>query len=388
MPSLRQDFFRANQLVILIVALVTICHHSLPAQGADWIAVAKTYAAAHPENKGLPHLIEALSQIDFKSTPEINATLKSIATDGWTKPYPEINQLLLSKSAALIAATKAADAAPFDLPPMTEVESPVMNYLHVTMIFRLLACEARRLEAAGDINGAAQRAIQAARFSMIPSSKDQAMIGTLLGISGMGIISPSLESILNNPKTSRETLQFIGASLYDIEQKRLPGWSALELEKRMTLEALNRLDGLKKSNPEMAKEIEPFAKHKDVYERIMIAIIENESKSYWQRQPAQMVINSVKGGASVNFPLINSDESATREAVMLARMRLLQARCAERLGMNEAAAKFQDPFTGQPVKFTPQAIYSLGPDKSDQGGGIIYDPTNGTISAGDVVLRK
>lgn len=32
-------------------------------------------------------------------------------------------------------------------------------------------------------------------------------------------------------------------------------------------------------------------------------------------------------------------------------------------------------------------VYSLGPDKADDGGAITYDPTNGTVSDGDILLR-
>ncbi|MCE5229116.1 hypothetical protein LLG95_05920 [bacterium] len=50
-----------------------------------------------------------------------------------------------------------------------------------------------------------------------------------------------------------------------------------------------------------------------------------------------------------------------------------------------------DPFTNQPLKTVDSGdstlIYSLGPDGIDQHGALSYDPTNGTISSGDIVLR-
>jgi hypothetical protein len=54
---------------------------------------------------------------------------------------------------------------------------------------------------------------------------------------------------------------------------------------------------------------------------------------------------------------------------------------------------WRDPFTEEPLRIVEDgqtgetSIYSLGPDGEDQGGGIHYDPTNGSISAGDLVIR-
>ena len=52
---------------------------------------------------------------------------------------------------------------------------------------------------------------------------------------------------------------------------------------------------------------------------------------------------------------------------------------------------WRDPFTEKSLRLVgtegERTIYSLGPDLEDQGGELLYDPTNGSISAGDIVLR-
>lgn len=49
-----------------------------------------------------------------------------------------------------------------------------------------------------------------------------------------------------------------------------------------------------------------------------------------------------------------------------------------------------DPFTSSPLKMAPSPLgivcYSLGPDRVDDGGAITYDPSNGTLSRGDITL--
>ena len=49
-----------------------------------------------------------------------------------------------------------------------------------------------------------------------------------------------------------------------------------------------------------------------------------------------------------------------------------------------------DPFSG--AQFlrdeTTGAFYSVGPDGGDDRLRVVYDPTNGTISRGDLVVRR
>lgn len=48
---------------------------------------------------------------------------------------------------------------------------------------------------------------------------------------------------------------------------------------------------------------------------------------------------------------------------------------------------FRLPLRVRHVNGGPFLVYSVGPDGQDQGGGVDYDPTNGTVSAGDIVVE-
>lgn len=58
---------------------------------------------------------------------------------------------------------------------------------------------------------------------------------------------------------------------------------------------------------------------------------------------------------------------------------------------NQPHNPWRDPFTDAPLRTdtptSPTLLYSLGPDLKDQRGALAYDPTNGTVSAGDIILR-
>jgi hypothetical protein len=112
------------------------------------------------------------------------------------------------------------------------------------------------------------------------------------------------------------------------------------------------------------------------------------------------------------FPFSASEESAAGSGAALTRdwhtralFQLLRTAVAARRHLVQsgrlpvAAADFApylpggpptDPFTSQPLRWNPTAqpwvCYSAGPDKQDNLGRLEYDPTNGTFSAGDIVL--
>ena len=97
-------------------------------------------------------------------------------------------------------------------------------------------------------------------------------------------------------------------------------------------------------------------------------------------------------------------EASTREKVATARYRLAKLAVAERLAQVEGSApaatprdlvpKYlatepQDPFSsGTFQRAAGSDFYSLGPDTRDDAGAVAYDATNGTLSRGDIVLRR
>lgn len=91
---------------------------------------------------------------------------------------------------------------------------------------------------------------------------------------------------------------------------------------------------------------------------------------------------------SPKFPIANFDEAHTRTDTNMTLLKLDIA------GLNLSQGKpagETDPFTNESLKTAQDGgetvIYSVGPDKKDDGGAITYDPTNGTFSRGDISLR-
>ncbi len=48
----------------------------------------------------------------------------------------------------------------------------------------------------------------------------------------------------------------------------------------------------------------------------------------------------------------------------------------------------RDPLTTATLQAAREGrFYSAGPDRKDQSAAVVYDPTNGTFSDGDIVFR-
>jgi hypothetical protein len=120
--------------------------------------------------------------------------------------------------------------------------------------------------------------------------------------------------------------------------------------------------------------------------------------------PTGFELSKIMGASGVTTQTV---EVSTRQDVTQAKAELLRSAMASRLlyleqhrfaaSQAELAARLAveplDPFLNRPLKIlvaagnTSTTLYSLGPDKTDQHAQIEYDPTNGTISAGDVIQR-
>jgi hypothetical protein len=96
----------------------------------------------------------------------------------------------------------------------------------------------------------------------------------------------------------------------------------------------------------------------------------------------------------------NHLEANTRSIVSKAKIATTRAAVHVLLLQQEAGAApavdfsnpiWRDPFGEQPLHLESgpnhTLIYSIGPDLKDQQGRTAYDPTNGTLSAGDIAIR-
>ena len=97
----------------------------------------------------------------------------------------------------------------------------------------------------------------------------------------------------------------------------------------------------------------------------------------------------------------NSQEPETRARSTQTRLALVKAACAVKSkslkppfpAQLDAGALPEDPFAkGQTLRYIPGAggpatVFSVGPNRENDHASVAYDPTNGTLSAGDIFVR-
>jgi hypothetical protein len=123
------------------------------------------------------------------------------------------------------------------------------------------------------------------------------------------------------------------------------------------------------------------------HQRLWDQMIANVERPFWEREPmGEGWIEEQTDKPLLLMITPNFTEAAIRNDHAVARLRLCRALIALRLG--ESTDDIIDPFTGEPLRIRPDIIYSLGPDRSDDEGQTRYDPTNGTVSSGDLVVSR
>jgi hypothetical protein len=374
-----------------------------PAAGApvsaptDWITTARDYLSAHPGDVGLSHMIAALERLDAGAISPHLQELRDICTDGWQGSHPAIADLLQSQRPALDEAVAAASAEWITLPPLATVTTPVPAPPQIQALTRLLVAEGRRDEAQGRFDQAAGRVIEAARFSEQWLGENTTPVQYLVVIGGLTLTMQSLESTLRAPGLSMDEINTLRGELAQLDTPRVGVAEALRSEKRMSLETVRRTlegapGGYLRSTPEEMRDaiggdLQTFeAEHGRMWDDL----IANAERPYWEREVVDEAwVRQRTDNMMLRLMAPSLTEMATRADVALAHVRLCRTLVSLRddviFGIDWVAS---DPFNDMPVSVAPDRVWSVGPDEEDQGGALSYDPTNGTVSPGDIVALR
>jgi RNA polymerase sigma-70 factor, ECF subfamily len=370
------------------------------AEPQDWSSVAREFARSRPGNEGLLHVVDALEQFQLSPRdPQIQA-IGAIVEEGWRFEALGVEAALRSQAPALEAAIAAAEAESIEFPPMERLDSPLPNMLNVQVLMKLLLADARRLEAAGQMDRAAERSLQAARFSEHLCVENVALIQHLVGVACLRLSLECLEDIITQPGLSQEALREIRADLERIDQNHIGLATAFRAESQMLLNQLRAvaegdtaaLDeaGL---NEEVRRDFERAAGRLDSYEpehrRIWDAIIADLERPSWERMTdPRGWLNQQNVPPLLQSTIPNHRDAGLRGDVTIAHLRICLVLCDLRLNDIAAAQGRLDPFSGRPLLVGADRVWSIGPDLSDQGGNRVYDSRNGEPSLGDIVVAR
>ncbi|MEN6626785.1 MAG: hypothetical protein ABFD69_11225 [Candidatus Sumerlaeia bacterium] len=303
------------------------------------------------------------------------------------------------------------------LDPWDAFRWPMPNYLEIQTFGRILSAEAMRRFAAGDQAGAAEALLAIGPIAR--STSEPFLISHLIGIAMQQVAAREVSRWLESGELSPSTARSLGGQLatnpIDLNNYR----RAMELEYYntrgvMTLMMQGSLGrivqmsmqgntnesflpylyrGLTTHPITTARELAHSTAMGIVLKADASQTLENFDSNY-QKMFDAMDRNEIVDPNSLTRrnwfdPIPNFMEAQTRTNASLAVLELDIA------GLNllagQPTVEQQDRFIEQPLKTVQEAdatlIYSVGPDRQDQRAEITYDPTNGTMSAGDIWIR-
>ena len=87
--------------------------------------------------------------------------------------------------------------------------------------------------------------------------------------------------------------------------------------------------------------------------------------------------------------IIANESSLINDETSYGKLKKLYSDYNSQLSQDQIDREFRDPFSKGDFRFINKdsrvVIYSIGPDKIDQNNALIYDPTNGINSHGDII---
>ena len=310
--------------------------------------------------------------------------------------------------------------------PRLGFASPVPNFLAVQMASKAACAKATLSLEEGDTATALKLYQSALRMGADYQSTNGFLISHLIGYAVCQISATSIYNSLDSGKWSTQDLNTLARELHRAEQRRKPLIEALRSEHRAVLtsmesefskpESLEQINQhLKESGKEPFVALPTAERMKVLVNQSMEPVLQGLEGDYLQRVEVEPVIPTE--GVSPEEKLLlevflsnrpNYTEASVRETAMISRLRLLRVMIAQMVHTRESGVPATtmeqlaplvvggvptDPFSGKPVNFSlleakSTTTWSVGPDRTDDSGALDYDPTNGTLSTGDVVLRN
>lgn len=311
--------------------------------------------------------------------------------------------------------------------------TPVPNFLHAQTAGKALCASSARKLAQGDTEGALDDALTALKFGCDMGAEGGVLISSLISIALENVALRQIGNVVASGALTREQLDRVRFTLEHVERAS-PGAAAgfrgereamrvsmqevvqqISAGDAVTKEEAERIDALMKEYGVTRQELlRVIGRVSAANVRMFDAMIADMAKPVSERRTAEQVQEIAASALSAQeremfaCAIPNFTEAGVRDASAVARLRMARletALHAWKLGGGAAPATLDalvpahlnavpaDPFTGAPLNYRAGedgrswTIWSVGPDLASQDAGLRYDPTNGTVSDGDVLLK-
>ena len=394
-------------LAVFLFFLFRLVYQQGSSAQEPWLKELHTFLVSQKTRSAMTPISEAFEGLDWESLHRQKKAMRELAITGWKGENEAIIDVL-ERNAALVPAVAASAEIGDVVFPLTKdrgIEAPRPPFELLETVAYFLTTNARMLEWRGRVDDAMLRMSETALLGMrFCRPRDEACLnGHLAGLAMIDLSSNGMTRILSRDVPGDQTLAMCYERLTKIDRDLPSIAEALEADADVFA---NELLAHGNSPAQMASvlqfynrdlsEVQAAALAKDL--GADIPTFKEEHGKLWGEVgrvlrlpfPTRPLLDAkwLKAQtpnrlARMYFPDVQT--LAVRETVTRARVRLLRALCLEALGRDAEARALRDPFSGMPFQWTDKGVYSLGPDARDDGGVVLYEPTRGVSSAGDVV---
>lgn len=303
--------------------------------------------------------------------------------------------------------------------------TPIPNFLAAQISAKMLCVEGRYFESQGEYRRALDNYMTALTMGRDFSAPEGTLISYLISIAIESISLKQLHHLVASGNLDRTTLDYVLARLSMIEETQATSAEAFRSEANcmgwIFKQMRKKPDEAQKMTKDMPyfKGLSPEAmsaladrlevEHKRLWD-FMIQFIKTP---YWERDPEahnqelEAMIASFHPLMKVAVPnfteadvralVTTSKLLETQIATALAACKIDKKRYPIRLSaLVPDYFKIQpmDPFNGEEYRYkaapdgSTYTLHGVGPDRKDEATAVLYDPTNGTISGGDIFFKK
>jgi len=383
-----------------------------------WLEETKKQLKENPNtNPKLITFLEGYEQFNRSGDKYIIASFDydSIVRIGWTEnSYPELQQQINKNRPALELIISSLDTAGWSIPTQNPtMNSYVMNFLKVQTMVKYLVVMGKQAEARNDIETALQCYLSSTQLGHNLMQDSPFMIQYLIGIACTQIPTKPLNYLIQSGKLSDAQLQKIAEESHRFHKSYNSGLNAARGEYSSILYTVNHLSDYRKLIEEntsrnrltsLLVQINIFFNKGKIIREIdsMYRDFERQNKEnlsvqFKQKMPKNFILRLFQ--PSYESMMIRRDVAKNRLALISlnSAAQLYQRKTGQypqslsQLVPSYLPSLPVDCFSGKDFLFkqadaaVPPVVFSVGPDQQTQDTQTIYDPTNGTISSGDIL---
>jgi hypothetical protein len=380
------------------------------ASETTWEDYARHFVEKNKEPNALEHYLNAFSLFTTNTFLIASYETDSILRYGWTQPYPKAEEALRLNQAAIQEMVLGAKMNQCSFPPRLIGNYPHnYNFLRLQTFAKLLAVNGKKYESLNQPTAALDYYLTGIQFGKDMGLDKETLIGQLISIAMIRINTHPILNLIPQDKLTESDYRKIITELNRIDREQATFADILESDYQWRYILSNpKKYGLNLDSPNQPKRSISriigdswigiylyFTRghvFREKYDRVTTAkttTYPEFMKIDWQKKM------SYRDELPIGYTRVMHEVSFLRLAQVESAIQLYHLEKKQwPKGMDELKSYLSpipvDPFNDKPFLWTTDSggkpfAYSVGPDFKDDSAKIVYDPSNGVVSVGDVI---